>query len=118
MEWMPPLGAFCYPAGLFEYSPFHNTPAAGSRRRHNSPGQRKSYPRQSAAGGCHNYRDWRYPRPLSKQGGPCRWHLRMRAFWSDWALNHAARGRAGFLGDLWRRGDVAVLHSPRMHANW
>jgi hypothetical protein len=43
---MPPLGAFCYPAGLFEFSPLHYTPAAGSRWRHNSPGQRKKLPRE------------------------------------------------------------------------
>jgi hypothetical protein len=52
-----------YPAGLFERSPLNDTPAAASRRGHNSPGQAKNPPRERASGGCHHYREWRYPWP-------------------------------------------------------
>jgi transposase-like protein len=43
--------------------PLNNTPAAASRRGHNSPGQAKNPPRERASGGCHHYREWRYPWP-------------------------------------------------------
>jgi tetrahydromethanopterin S-methyltransferase subunit G len=52
-----------YPAGLFERSPLNDTPAAASRRGDNSPGQAKNPPRERASGGCHHYREWRYPWP-------------------------------------------------------
>jgi hypothetical protein len=52
-----------YPTGLFERSPLNDTPAAASRRGHNSPGQAKNPRRERAGGGCHHYRDWRYPWP-------------------------------------------------------
>jgi len=51
-----------YPAGLFERSPLNDTPLAASRRGH-SPGQAKHPPRVRASGGCHHYREWRYPWP-------------------------------------------------------
>ena len=50
-----------YPAGLFERSPLNDTPAATPR--HNSPGQSRNPPRERAGGGCHHYREWRYPWP-------------------------------------------------------
>jgi hypothetical protein len=49
-----------YPAGLFERSPLRDTPAAASRREHDSPRQAKK-PRGER--GCHHYREWRYPWP-------------------------------------------------------
>jgi hypothetical protein len=52
-----------YPAGLFERSPLNDTPAAASRRGRNSPGQAKNPPTERASGGCHHYREWRYPWP-------------------------------------------------------
>ena len=52
-----------YPAGLFERSPLNDTPAAASRRGHNSPGHAKNPPGERASSGCHHYRDWRYPWP-------------------------------------------------------
>ena len=52
-----------YPAGLFERSPLNDTPAAASSRGHNSPKQAKSGARERASGGCHHYREWRYPGP-------------------------------------------------------
>jgi hypothetical protein len=52
-----------YPTGLFERSPLNDTPPAASRPGHNSPGQAKNPPRERASGGCHHYRDWRYPWP-------------------------------------------------------
>jgi hypothetical protein len=52
-----------YPAGLFERSPLNDTPAAASRREHNSPGHAKNPVRERASGGCHHYREWRYPWP-------------------------------------------------------
>lgn len=52
-----------YPAGLFERSPLNDTPAASSRRGHNSPGQAKSPPSERASGDCHHYRVWTYPWP-------------------------------------------------------
>jgi hypothetical protein len=50
-----------YPAGLFERSPLNDMPAAASSRGHNSPKQAKSRSREH--GGCHHYREWRYPEP-------------------------------------------------------
>lgn len=58
--WADPDG---YPAGLFERSPLNDTPAAVSHQRHNSPRQAKNPPRERASGGCHHYREWRYPWP-------------------------------------------------------
>jgi len=52
-----------YPAGLLERSPLNDAPAAASRRGHHSPGQAKNPPRERAIGGCHHYREWRYPWP-------------------------------------------------------
>jgi len=54
-----------YPAGLFERSPLNDTPPAASRQGLiiSSPGQRKNPPRERARGGCHHYREWRYPWP-------------------------------------------------------
>jgi hypothetical protein len=52
-----------YTAGLFESSPLNDTPAAASSRGHNLPKQAKSRPRECASGGCHHYREWRYPWP-------------------------------------------------------
>ena len=51
-----------YPAGLFERSPLNDTPAAVSRR-HSPLGQTKNATRERASGGCHHYREWRYPWP-------------------------------------------------------
>jgi hypothetical protein len=52
-----------YPAGLFERSPLNDTPAGAPRREHSPPGQAKNPPRARASGGCHHYREWRYPWP-------------------------------------------------------
>jgi hypothetical protein len=52
-----------YPAGLFERSPINDAPAAASRRGHNIPGQVKNPPGERDSGGCHHYREWRYPGP-------------------------------------------------------
>jgi hypothetical protein len=52
-----------YPAGLFERSPVNDTPAAVSPQRHNSLVQAKNPTRERASGGCHHYREWRYPWP-------------------------------------------------------
>ena len=59
----PALADSDYPAGLFERSPLNDTPAAASSRGHNSPRQAKNPPRERASGGCHHYREWRYPWP-------------------------------------------------------
>lgn len=52
-----------YPAGLFEHSPLNDTPAAAPRRGHNPPARARNLPRKRADGGCHHYREWRYPWP-------------------------------------------------------
>jgi hypothetical protein len=52
-----------YPVGLFEHSPVSDEPAAVSHQGHNSLGQAKNPVRERAGGGCHHYRDWRYPWP-------------------------------------------------------
>ena len=52
-----------YPSGLFERSPLNDTSPAASRPGHNSPGQAKNPPTERASGGCHHYREWRYPWP-------------------------------------------------------
>jgi len=50
-------------AGLFEHSPLNDTSAATSSRGIVSRGKRNTQPRERARGGCHHYREWRYPWP-------------------------------------------------------
>ena len=50
-----------YPAGLFERSPVSDAPAAVSPQGHRSLGQAKNPVRARASGGCHHYRERRYP---------------------------------------------------------
>jgi hypothetical protein len=52
-----------YPAGLFERSPVTDAPAAASPERSPAVGRARSPSRSRASGGCHHYRDWRYPYP-------------------------------------------------------
>jgi hypothetical protein len=52
-----------YPAGLFEHSPVTGTPAAAPRLGSPGLGQTTKPSRDRARGGCHHYREWRYPTP-------------------------------------------------------
>ena len=50
-----------YPAGLFEHSPVTDGPAAAPHPGSRSVGKAPS--KDGARGGCHHYREWRYPYP-------------------------------------------------------
>ena len=52
-----------YPAGLFERSPLNDAPGAPLPRRGANHGHAKNPAGEPASGGCHHYRDWRYPWP-------------------------------------------------------
>ncbi len=52
-----------YPAGLFERSPVTDAPAAAPPPGSRSVGQTTNPSKDRARGGCHHYRDWRYPYP-------------------------------------------------------
>jgi hypothetical protein len=52
-----------YPAGLFERSPVTDGPAADSRHPSPALGRTTRPSRDRARGGCHHYREWRYPYP-------------------------------------------------------
>ncbi|MBV9906400.1 MAG: hypothetical protein JOY52_02430 [Hyphomicrobiales bacterium] len=52
-----------YPAGLFERSPVTDAPAADSRQPSPAIGQTTKPSGDRGRGGCHHYREWRYPYP-------------------------------------------------------
>jgi hypothetical protein len=52
-----------YPAGLFENSPVSGAPSGASPHRSRALDQAKSPAKDRANGGCHHYREWRYPYP-------------------------------------------------------
>lgn len=52
-----------YPDGLFEHSPVTDAPAAVPREGSLPSGQAETPSGDRTSGGCHHYREWRYPYP-------------------------------------------------------